>query len=96
MKLVVMDTEGNSAFVPILSTIAIPVEISTTTGSNHDCAIRNSTSAISTAAIIITDTGGVAPSWLVSTTQLPPKRLLICLPSDFWSTDLGTSRSNTV
>ena len=51
---------------------------------------------IITAAMTMTETGGVAPSWLVSTTQLPPKRVLICLPSAFWSIDLGTSRSKTV
>ena len=83
MKLVVMETDGKSAFVPMLSTIAKPEATKITTGSNHDCAITNSTTIISTAEKIITEIGGVAPSWLVSTTQLPPKRELICLPNAF-------------
>ena len=83
MKLVVIETDGSKALVPILSTIATPVEMSITTGSNQDWAMRKRTNMMSTAAMTMTDIGGVAPSWLVSTTQLPPKRLLICLPRAF-------------
>ena len=83
MKFVVMDTEGSKAFVPMFSTIASKAVTRMTMGSNHACAMTKSTNMIITAAIIITDIGGVAPSWLVSTTQLPPKRVLICLPNSF-------------
>ena len=83
MKFVVIETDGSKAFVPIFSRIARPVVNKITTGSNQLCAITNSTTMISTAAKIITEIGGVAPSWLVSTTQFPPKRLLICLPRAF-------------
>ena len=83
MKFVVMDTEGSKAFVPIFSSTAIKVVTRMMTGSNHACAMTKRISMIITADMIITDTGGVAPSWLVSTTQLPPKRSLICLPKAF-------------
>ena len=83
MKFVVIETEGSSAFVPIFSTIASPAVSNITMGSNHDCAIKKSTSMIITAEMMMTDKGGVAPSWLVSTTQFPPNRALICLPRAF-------------
>ena len=62
MKLVVIETEGNKAFVPMFNKIAKPAVTRITTGSNQLCAMRNSTAMIITAAMMITEIGGVAPS----------------------------------
>ena len=77
-------------------TTAIPVEIRISSGSNHDCAIRNSTVKMSIAAITMTEKGGVAPSWLVSTITSSPYRSRIAFPRAFWSIDFGTTKLKSV
>ena len=64
-------------------TTARPVEIRKISGSSQDWAMATRIIRMRAAAIIITDAGGVLPSWLVSTTMSSSKREEISCPSSF-------------